>query len=582
LDLDPNNEAALKAIDVINANTVTQRKKEQDEAKSRSSAVKVLKHTVDPSDGIAIFLKALKNAPDVAPDIYKEIEIMSVTQGYYPFSVVDKQYSGTYDGVACYRKQVPYTDYETRTDYHNKNQDGSYKKVQVAVTKYREEIDRQKVDGSFLVDHFGVFSISQKLNGVFTSIAPDKYDAALSGDKYFDEILGAELQRSYFNDVILQQIEKQVTGGYNAIKSALAEVRTSEQKTIGDLEIFSLSSDTNWENRVSDLFASEIRSKAGNKVNSIIPGDFSENVHYRWSEKYSNVQTIYLPIQTIEYAYRGRFYTSAMLLYRESNLIISYPCNIEVKSAKSKADEAVKSIKKRSIPSGIIILYSFMVGGIIAPIWIAITEGGVDAGFFWAFFLIVLGLFGLPAILWHILWNKKKNKEMRKELLGGTEIVDNIKEKFTTELSKEYAAFFKVFTDLASVESAAVAAKNISTFSSDISSIRGRTVFASVSSEKSITINSTTAPTQIGIKDTNDQDLEVGCQYAIRMINSGSDKIEVCKIIRETCGIGLAAAKEIADVTHSIVAQGLSADATENLASKLKIAGAVIEIEKEM
>lgn len=582
LDLDPNNEAALNAIDVINANTASQRKKEQDEAKNRSSAVKVLKHTVDPSDGVAIFLKALKNAPDVAPDIYKEIEIMSVTQGYYPFSVVDKQYSGTYDGVACYRKQVPYTDYETRTDYHNKNQDGSYKKVQVAVTKYREEIDRQKVNGSFLVDHFGVFSISQKLNGVFTSIAPDKYDAALSGDKYFDEILGAELQRSYFNDVILRQIEKQITGGYNAIKSALTEVRTSEQKTIGDLEIFSGSSDTNWENRMSDLFASEVRSKAGSKVNSVIPGDFNEDVHYRWSETYSDRQTIYLPIQIIEYAYRGKFYISAMILAKASNVIQSYPCNIELKSAKHKNEKAVANIKKRNMPSGIIILYSFMAAGIIAPIWIAITEGGIDAGFFVVFFSIFVGLFGIPAILWHIFWHRKKTKEIREELLGGTEVFDKIKEEFTTELTKEYTAFFKIFTDLTSIESATAAAKNVSAYSCDISSIKGRTVFATVSNDKSINIKNTTSSDSTNIKDTNDQDVVEGCRYTVRLINSGSDMIMVCKIIREACGVGLAAAKEIADTSRAVVAQGLSAAATNDLVAKLKFAGAIIEVEREM
>lgn len=120
LDLDPNNDPAQRAINEINEKNASQRKKEQDEARRRSSAVRVLKHNVDPSEGINYFLRALKNAPDVAPDIFKEIEIMSVTQGYYPFSVVDKQYSGTYDGIACYRKQVPYTDYETKTDYSNK------------------------------------------------------------------------------------------------------------------------------------------------------------------------------------------------------------------------------------------------------------------------------------------------------------------------------------------------------------------------------------------------------------------------------------------------------------------------------
>lgn len=579
LDLDPNNEPAQRAINEINEKNASQRKKEQDEARRRSSAVRVLKHNVDPSEGINYFLRALKNAPDVAPDIFKEIEIMSVTQGYYPFSVVDKQYSGTYDGIACYRKQVPYTDYETKTDYHNKNQDGSYKKVQVAVTKYREEIDRQKVNGSFLVDHFGIFSVSQKLNGTFTSIAPDKYDAALSSDKYFDEILGAELQRTHFNDVILQQIEKQITGSYNAIKTALTEVRTVEERTIGEIEIFSGSSNANWENRITDLFASEVRSKAGDKVNSIIPGDFNEDVHYRWSEKYSNVQTIYLPIQTIEYAYRGKFYLAAMLLVKSNSVIHSYPCTTEVKSIESTTEKAITTAKRKPFPPFLITLYGIFVVGLIAAFWLGVVkEDGAQA----VFWLIFGAICGVPAVIWNVIWKTRKNAAIKKEVIENTDVLDKVKTKYNLELANGAQEFFKVFTDLASVENAVAAAKKVSTYRTDISSIKGRTVFASVSSGKSVGTKNTGSAGPANIKDTNGQDLVDGCQYTIRMINSGTDKIEVCKIIRETCGIGLAAAKEIADTSRSVVAQGLSSSATDNLASKLKVAGAVIEIEKEM
>ena len=582
LDLAPNNDPAQRAINEINEKNASQRKKEQDEARRRSSAVRVLKHNVDPSEGVNYFLRALKNAPDVAPDIFKEIEIMSVTQGYYPFSVVDKQYSGTYDGIACYRKQVPYTDYETKTDYHNKNQDGSYKKVQVAVTKYREEIDRQKVNGSFLVDHFGIFSVSQKLNGTFTSIAPDKYDATLSSDKYFDEILGAELQRTHFNDVIMQQIEKQITGSYNVIKTALTEVRTAEEKTIGEIEIFSGSSDANWENRITDLFASEVRSKAGDKVNSIIPGDFNEDVHYRWSEKYSNVQTIYLPIQTIEYAYRGKFYLSAMILTRESRMLYSYPCYTEVKKAQNATDQAITSTKKKAFPTGLLILYIFAVSMLVVPLWMAITGEDMDPAFTLGFIGFGSLPFLIPAVIWNIIWKSKKNAAVKKAVIENTAALDSMKNTYNLELTNSSQAFFKVFTDFASLENAVAAAKKVSTYRTDISSIKGRTVFASVSSGKSVGTKNTGSAGPANIKDTNGQDLVDGCLYTIRMINSGTDKIEVCKIIRETCGIGLAAAKEIADTSRSVVAQGLSSSATDNLASKLKVAGAVIEIEKEM
>ena len=578
LDLDPNNEPAQRAINEINEKNASQRKKEQDEARRRSSAVRVLKHNVNPSEGINYFLRALKNAPDVAPDIFKEIEIMSVTQGYYPFSVVDKQYSGTYDGIACYRKQVPYTDYETKTDYHNKNQDGSYKKVQVAVTKFREEIDRQKVNGSFLVDHFGIFSVSQKLNGVFTSIAPDKYDAALSGDKYFDEVLGAELQRTHFNDVILKQIERQVTGSYNAIRTDLTEVRTAEEKTIGEIEIFIGSSDANWENRITDLFASEVRSKAGDKVNSIIPGDFNEDVHYRWSEKYSNVQTIYLPIQTIEYAYRGKFYLAAMLLVKSNSVIHSYPCTTEVKSVESTAEKAITTAKRKPFPPFLISLYGMLIVGLIAAFWLGVVKEDGAQAIFW---LISGGVCGVPAIIWNVIWKARKNAAVKKEVIENTDTLDKVKTKYSLELANGAQEFFKVYTGLASVENAVAAAKKVSTYRTDISSIKGRTVFASVSSGKSVGTKNTGSAGPVNIKDTNGQDLVDGCQYTIRMINSGTDKIEVCKIIRETCGIGLAAAKEIADTSRSVVAQGLSSSATDNFASKLKVAGAVIEIEKE-
>ena len=575
LDLEPNNEAVQEMIATIHAQTAARKEAERSEASLRASAVMVVKHTITPDDGVAMFLKALKNAPDVAPDIYKEVEIMSVKQGYYPFCVMDKQFSGTYEGVACYRRKVPYTDYETRTDYHNKNQDGSYRKVQVAVTKYREEIERQNVNGTFLVNHSGVFSTSRKLNGAFTSVEPNKYDKAMYDDEHFDEVLGDDLQRNYFNDVILQQLESMVTAGYNTLKTALTEVRTSEQKSIEGLEIFSGCADAGWEKRMNDAFASQVRDKAGSTVNKQIPGDFSENVHWRWSERYSRMDTVYLPVQIIEYAYRGKFYISAMLLIKGSRVLCSYPCNVELKTTKSHSQKAVAEINKRSFPSGIIILYSFFLGFAICAIGLAIKEGeGFDE--------ITLGMllfslvFGLPAIIWHVLWHRKKTGQIRQEMLGGQAAADQIEEKFKTELDNECAAFFKVFTGLASVEQAAAAAKSVSKFSSDVSSIKGRNMMVKVSAGD----KKAAASDVVQIRDTNGQELVPGRQYTIRMIHSGAHKLEVCKIIRESCGIGLAAANEIASISHSIVAQNLSAASTDRLAFELKKAGARIDIER--
>lgn len=579
LDLDPNNEVAHKYIDAINEKLGQKREKELADAKGRQSAVKILKHNVEPDEAVSYFLKALKNVPEVAPDIYKEIEIMSIKQGYYPFSAVSKQYSGTYDGIACYRKQVPYTDYETRTDYHNKNQDGSYKKVQVAVTKYREEIDRQKVNGSFLVNHFGVFSVSQKMSDLLTSIAPEKYDVAIAGDTYYDEILGAELQRTHFNDVVLRQLEKQIMGNYGAIKNSLIEVRTSEQKEIGNIEIFNGNTDDNWERRITDLFASEVRTKAGEEVNKIIPGDFNEDVNYRWGEKYSDIQTVYIPIQVIEYAYRGKFYVSAMILTKSNNIILSYPCTTEVKSVENTAEKAITAAKRKPFPPFLITLYGIFVVGMIAAFWQGIVVGeSFDAAFWGVFGLIA----GIPAIIWNIIWKSRKDAALKKEVIENSDVLDQARSKYNLELAKCAEAFFKIFSGVESIEMATSAAKKVSTYSTDITTVKGRTIVTSISGSKVTNEKRTTPMHTETLKDSNGNDLADGGQYTVRLINSGSDKIEVCKIIRETCGVGLAAAKEIADTPRSIVAKDVSFDITEDLATKLKIAGATIEIEKEM
>lgn len=579
LDLDPDNIVASNAIQSINENNILKKQNAENEEKRRSSSIKILKHTLDPNDGVSVFLKALKNAPAITPDIYKEIEIMSVKQGYYPFSAVDKQYSGNYEAIACYRKQVPYTAYETKTDWHNKNQDGSYKKEQVAVTRYREEIERKNVNGSFTVDHFGVFSIGQELNETITSISADKYDEAISSDKYFDDILGADIQKVHYNDVILQLIENEINANYKTLKSSLIEVNTFDQKSIDGLEIFNESASPAWEDRITALFRAEIDEKAEEKVKNLIPGDFYENARYKCSESYKNVQTVYLPIQIIEYAYRGKFYLSAILLTNTNSIFYSYPCNIELESAKSQKQKSFDNIKKRSMPSGIITLYGLMATGIIVPIWIAATEGVEDiGGFLLICAMIIIGLFGVPAVLWHIFWRKKKNKELKTEVLGGTEYIEVIENKFKTELTNEYTAFFKVFTDPASIENSAAAAKKVSGYNADVSLIKGRTSTASGS--RSATRGGVGTPTNDAI-DTNGQDLTNDCLYKVCLVNSGVDKLTVCKVLRETCNIGLADAKEIADTPHSVVAGGLSARDADSLTSKLTMAGATVEIKRE-
>ena len=70
LDLDPDNETARQAVLRIHEGKDSALKQKQEEENIRGSAIQIVKHTLDPEDGVKIFLHTLRNAPDVTPDIY--------------------------------------------------------------------------------------------------------------------------------------------------------------------------------------------------------------------------------------------------------------------------------------------------------------------------------------------------------------------------------------------------------------------------------------------------------------------------------------------------------------------------------
>ncbi len=81
--------------------------------------------------------------------------------------------------------------------------------------------------------------------------------------------------------------------------------------------------------------------------------------------------------------------------------------------------------------------------------------------------------------------------------------------------------------------------------------------------------------------DENGHEILEGYTYSIYLLSCGSNKIEVLKILREEYGLGLAAAKEMAETPHSLIEQGMNSSKTKSLALKLKSIGATVEIKRE-
>ena len=95
LDLDPENERAIQRLEYIR----------KESAKPQN--IYILERNLSAEESFDTFLQKLKTLKNIAPDIYKEIEIISKTEKYYPFAIMYGTYSGTYSGTACYSETIP-------------------------------------------------------------------------------------------------------------------------------------------------------------------------------------------------------------------------------------------------------------------------------------------------------------------------------------------------------------------------------------------------------------------------------------------------------------------------------------------
>ena len=450
LDLDPENETARAAVDALRS---------QARERARQAALptlNVVRATADPKQGVALLLRALKNAPEVAPDLYKDIKVTEVTQGYYPFRAMRNQYENKWQAVSCYRRQVAYTDYREETDWHNKNQDGTYRKRTVPVTRYREEVDRRPTSGSFPLEVFGLFSVGQALNGALTALSPAQYDGAVEKDGGVDSVLHVQVQQNYHNDALLERLEHCVTLLYGELKCEAREVRAERGAQIDGLALFE--DEGAWSNRFQPYFSREIGKKAKAQAEKAIPGDFHEGGRvdslYRGSRSY----TFYLPIQRIAYSYRGTTYQALRLLCHEQELFCAYPCCNSVLRITSDAREKEKAVRAKGLPNFCICLYCFALAGPGTWLWMLI-KGEDDPTHVGAIVcLVMLLLFGVPAVIWNYFYSRSKRKQLEAITRSGQERVERARKRYSDELEQSAAAFFGVLTDESSVEAACAAA----------------------------------------------------------------------------------------------------------------------------
>lgn len=66
--------------------------------------------------------------------------------------------------------------------------------------------------------------------------------------------------------------------------------------------------------------------------------------------------------------------------------------------------------------------------------------------------------------------------------------------------------------------------------------------------------------------------------FDVNLKNSGDQKIQVIKVLREALGLGLKEAKDMADGAPIVVKEGMDKKAAEELKGKLEAAGGSVEL----
>ena len=72
--------------------------------------------------------------------------------------------------------------------------------------------------------------------------------------------------------------------------------------------------------------------------------------------------------------------------------------------------------------------------------------------------------------------------------------------------------------------------------------------------------------------------VEEKSSFDVILKETGANKLQVVKAVKEACGLGLKEAKDLVDGAPATVKEGLSKEEAENLKKAIEAAGAVVEL----
>ncbi|MBP3436025.1 MAG: hypothetical protein J6K62_06850 [Clostridia bacterium] len=318
LDMDAENEKALKLLEEIADG-------------KKLDAFTLVEATVDPNTTVERFLRELVQVDDIACDIYNEVDVVSVKQYYRPAFYSKNRCLCTWTAVACH------VYYENETVWEEKYDPNKRKYVKEPVTKKVKRVNRVPENGSFYFDcnGFGFVSdaICKGITGVEASSKSELVECfeELQADKYWEYQL-KKLDMSQ----VTKQDGKLYYNGLEIDFEIDSAVYQNKRKRIVD------SSDQ----------------EALNRAESEVGGDYCENLNAKRTVVEHSVQYILIPVQVIEYTYKGVHYAAVLDLVSESLTMPKlYPRDTSLDQTKAElsADRAYAQKMPGTLVGGLIL-----------------------------------------------------------------------------------------------------------------------------------------------------------------------------------------------------------------------------------
>lgn len=427
LDYDPENEEAAKATS---------------QQPQYVSNIAILEPDINSEKAEENLLHYLFNRSKLSPDFFTDVEIIEKTEKYYPFSVAHGDISGTFTGTSCYKHEVPYTDYENR---QVRLSNGTYRTERVPVTKYRTEIEKKPANGQFSTSAAGVYSVSAEFNGRITTLKSteidnfDKDSVAIGNEQLCAAKMFADFESLAF------EIAREHSREFSAFDKSEILIKT-DKHFYKDFEIDFNADDKSWIERASRKYAERVDSLCRMSARNACPGDYCEDVSYVQTSNNSTSVAYYIPIQIIEYAYKGDFYIAIQILHTSCNKIAAtYPINKDAVILQAQSENANAEVNTTSA-TGAVAWVSGIIGVILLIIFV---NTRIES---WGLVFFILLSF-IIALICGIL--ESQNTKKKKEILN--EINEKmIKERRSVEgiLEDTFKIFINCYSQTKSVKEA--------------------------------------------------------------------------------------------------------------------------------